>query len=125
MAGSIDNRKGDKLQLETEVITFNLVEGFHQWGGAPDQVAFLRHRHRHTFHIRCAFPVLHNDREKEIFIQQWKIQDHIAARWGTPAEFQNLSCESIAEALLKDLGCSWVEVLEDGQGGAKVLKKAN
>ena len=46
------------------------IEGHHSWKDAPDSVGFLKHNHRHLFRIRIGMKVSHNDREKEIFLQQ-------------------------------------------------------
>ena len=44
------------------------MEGFHAYPDAPDEVAFLRNRHRHLFHFRVYIEVFHDDREIEFFM---------------------------------------------------------
>ena len=102
------------------VTTKNLIEGYHRWPGAPDRVGFLRHRHRHVFHIRCWFEVSHDDREIEIMLQQWQIEDFLKEKFGAVCEFGNMSCEAIAYMIMNQFGAEKVEVLEDGDGGAVV-----
>lgn len=107
---------------KTCVITKNLIEGFHRWPDAPEKVDFLRERHRHVFHIRCYFEVDHWDREIELIMKQWEIDEYLHHIYGMPCEFDNLSCEKIAEILMDKMGACMVEVLEDGDGGAVVRK---
>ena len=63
------------------------------------------------------------NREKEIFIQTDYLKEYIGESYGYPAQFENMSCEMIASDLLEyikpDNGI-WVEVFEDGKGGARV-----
>lgn len=105
-----------------EVITHNLIEGYHRWKDAPESVDFLRSRHRHIFHIRCWFEVSHEDRELEIIMTQWQIEDFLKGRYGAVCEFGEMSCEAIAREIMEYFGATEVEVLEDGFGGAHVRK---
>ena len=41
------------------------VIGFHCYPDAPEQVAYLRERHRHKFGFTVSMPVTHNEREVE------------------------------------------------------------
>ncbi len=118
-----------EVPLKKTVILDIDVEGFHRWEQAPDEVSFLRHRHRHLFRIRAGVEVIESDREKEIFIMQGHLRQAIAWRYrsmrttGGEVDFFNDSCEMIAEKLLDELydqGFRWIEVLEDGRGGARV-----
>ena len=102
------------------VPTKNLIEGYHRWKDAPKPVDFLRHRHRHVFHVRCWFEVSHGDREIEIIMMQWQIEDYLKERFGPVCEFGNMSCEDIAYEIMNQFGAVQVEVLEDGDGGAIV-----
>lgn len=104
------------------VLTKNVLPGFHKWQGAPDQVSFLRDRHRHEFEIYCQFDVEDADREIEIFIQQAKIENYLQRKYGYPCEFGGMSCEMIAWELLEAFDATEVKVLEDGAGGALVRK---
>ena len=99
------------------------IEGFHLWLNAIDEVKFLRHPHRHTFVIRMAFGVEHDDRDKEIFILRDMIRRFIEKHYGLPAQFGPMSCESIARILLeqfREMDVAWVEVWEETTGGARI-----
>lgn len=104
----------------TRVITHNLIEGYHRWKDAPAPVSFLRQWHRHVFHVRCWFEVSHDDREIEIIMKQWEIENFLKEKYGNPCWFGEMSCESIAREIVDRFGAVQVEVLEDGFGGANV-----
>ena len=104
------------------VLTKNDVEGFHFWKEAPEIVSFLRDKHRHIFNIYCKFEVSHEEREIEIIMQQWEIEDYLKSKYGNPCEFGGMSCESIAREILEAFNAYEVKVLEDGAGGAIVRR---
>lgn len=108
------------MKHSTVIIALD-VEGFHQYPGAPTEVYFLRAPHRHTFKIKVGIAVDDLNREREIFIERWKLERSIASAFGTPAQFEARSCEMIADLILKwDAGYKWVEVWEEETGGARV-----
>lgn len=73
--------------------------------------------------IECEFKVKHDDRELEIIIQQNKIKNFITDKYGLPAMFGTMSCEMIAKEILTYFeGCVSCKVLEDGFGGAEVIR---
>tara|TARA_R100000781_G_C4070230_1_gene124213 strand:+ start:53 stop:442 length:390 start_codon:yes stop_codon:yes gene_type:complete len=103
------------------------IEGHHSWKDAPDSVGFLKHNHRHLFRIRIGMKVSHNDREKEIFLQQQLYQQYLRDKYQvhidnyTYHDFGNMSCEAIGEEIIKlSNSIDWVEVLEDNLGGARI-----
>ena len=102
------------------------VEGFHCWPGAPaGSLEYLRHRHRHIFQVRMKFQVMDNDREIEINQRQNEITRYRLGRYGNgdgACEFGNLACEHISEELLEQFGASACTVLEDGFGGAEIVR---
>lgn len=108
--------------MKTVILDFE-VEGYHNYPNAPEEVKFLSHPHRHLFQIRVGYKVDDPNREKEIFIQTDYLKEYIGECYGYPAQFENMSCEMIASDLLEyikpDNGI-WVEVFEDGKGGARV-----
>jgi hypothetical protein len=109
--------------VSISVVTYNAIEGFHFWPGAPPECSYLSHRHRHVFVIRCEFHVTDADREIEIALQQHEIQNSIAEKFKAPAEFREFSCEQIAQWVLEAFpACVKCEVLEDGMGGAIVRR---
>jgi predicted HAD superfamily Cof-like phosphohydrolase len=99
------------------------VVGFHYYQGAPISVDFLKYNHRHIFNIKAEYEVTNLDREKEIFIQTDILTDYLYQTYGSPCQFEGMSCEMIAKELLEfgivD-GIVSVEVLEDNRGGARV-----
>lgn len=108
------------------VICAVAVEGFHCWPDAPEgSLEYLRHRHRHIFEIRMKFQVRGNDREIEINQRQNEITRYLLGRYGSEngaCEFGGLACEHIAQELLEHFGASACEVLEDGFGGAGIVR---
>lgn len=111
--------------MKRYVICVLQVEGFHCWPGAPTDLEYLRHRHRHIFEIRMKFQVQDNDREIEINRRQSEISRYLLARYGNReggCEFSGMACEHIAEELLEQFGASACMVLEDGFGGAEIVR---
>lgn len=105
------------------VITHNVIEGFHSYPNAPEEVDFLQYRHRHNFVVRCKFQVSYSNREVEIFLKQDEITKKFKEKYGIPAEFHNMSCEMIGEWILEEFdNCIEAEVLEDGFGGAIIQR---
>ena len=105
------------------ILTHNEVEGFHQYPNAPANCDYLSDKHRHIFVIDCSFEVAHNEREIEIITQQRLIYDFLVMQFGRPAQFGNMSCESIAENLLEAFPeMSSCTVREDGYGGAALTR---
>lgn len=94
--------------------------GFHFWKGAPSPVTYLRHPHRHVFHVRASKRVTHNDREVEFITLKSQLQAYIGAAYEGKT-FES-SCEEIAEDLLETFRLVSCEVSEDGENGATVTK---
>lgn len=103
-------------------ITINLkIEGFHQWIECNiEKVSFLKYRHRHIFHVKIEKEVNHNNRDIEIILFKREVEDNLKSKFGLPCEFGNMSCEDICEYLINTFQASTVEVLEDGENGAKI-----
>jgi hypothetical protein len=111
--------------MKVLVETYNEVAGLHYWPEAPDEVHFLRSKHRHLFCIRCLFEVNHTNRERELYITQNKIEQYLFDKYPRNEhclDFGKMSCEMIAADLVQSLSCIYCEVLEDGKGGALVRK---
>lgn len=108
----------------TVIIQFT-QEGFHNYPDAPTEVKFLRADHRHSFIIKMAFEVSHNNREKEIFLMRDEVRFMLTEFYGSPCQFDAMSCEMIAQELLEHFeedGAIWAEVWEEETGGARVEK---
>ncbi|QRE00068.1 hypothetical protein [Burkholderia phage BCSR5] len=100
-------------------------KGYHFYPNAPEDVAYLRDRHRHLFKFRIQIEVHHDNREIEFhqflnMVEGW-YED------GT-LELNHKSCEMIADDLAKRLDQHYqgdrvkrdliIEVSEDGECGA-------
>lgn len=103
------------------------VEGFHAFAKAVEmfgeEIDFLALRHRHNFGIEMELVVEHNDRDREFILVQREVKEYIANKYGTPAEFGNMSCEAIAEELMFMFDAVMVKVDEDGENYAKIVKR--
>ena len=112
--------------MRTELIIGFTVDGFHCWPDAPDKYIEFRTRHRHLFKITCFVPTSEGEynnptrREIEFWEHTRTIQEWIKTRFGSPAEFSSLSCEGIADTLLRAFHCTKVFVGEEDNLGAIV-----
>jgi len=116
---------GDNVSLKREVIVKLAIEGIHQWKDCPiEEVSFLKVPHRHMFHIKAYKIVSHGDRDVEIIRLKRDIEDNLISNFycekSRALKFNNLSCEHIAEHLLRAFGLSACEVLEDNENGGRV-----
>ena len=113
---------------ETTVFVTTHFTGFHHWPEAPEEVAFLRNRHRHVFGVKVEVQTDHSDRDVEFFILKKSVDDSIQnVVLPTLEEQPSRSCEMMAHQLyhlLQNLGyiVKSVEVNEDGENGAVVKK---
>ncbi len=109
--------------MKTEVIIQFNVEGFHQWVDAIPEVEFLKFPHFHTFTMRVAFEVSHDDREREIFMERDAMKQYFSTKYGERKWFEGRSCEHIAKEILElDPAITWAEVWEEQTGGARVSR---
>lgn len=89
--------------------------GYHRYANAPEEVKFLRNLHRHVFWVEVEVEVAHDDREKEFFIIQDRLNKFINT--DTPEEVG--SCEHIARRIAMFMeGVVRVKVSEDGENAA-------
>lgn len=109
--------------MKTTVIVTHQAAGFHCWPSAPEEVAYLRARHRHLFHFKVEVPVRHGDRDVEFHTLLERLKQILFFSYelcGLEFDFGELSCEHIAAKLLPLIDASAVEVWEDGECGARV-----
>lgn len=92
-------------------------EGFHCWPCAPDEVAFLRNRHRHIFHVEVVKDVTHNERDIEFILFKGAVDDLVNMQ-RYASESENWSCEKWAEFIGDMLDAKRVTVSEDNENGA-------
>ena len=114
-----------KYKVSTQVLVKTQFEGFHFWGTAPDEVAFLRDVHRHIFYVEVLMTVEHSDRAVEIIMLKRHV-DKICSSLTAIIEQNGLSCEDIAHHIAKTLISKYipdtciVQVLEDNENGGTV-----
>lgn len=114
---------------QTNIIINTQVEGIHHWPGCNiKEVEFLKHPHRHIFHICCKKEVTHDDRDIEIIQLKRKIKDYLFEVYGMPfpkvaCQFGARSCEMLAKELLIEFDLNYCSVLEDNENGAEIFKK--
>ncbi len=96
-------------------------EGIHQYPDAPEEVAFLRHPHRHVFHLKVWIAVEHDDRAIEFFIfKRW-----LEGLYGDGVlQLDHRSCEMVSDELHAQITAKYpgrkicIEVSEDGENGS-------
>lgn len=111
--------------MKTVVIVTTQFEGRHCWPDCPiPAVDFLRVPHRHMFHVRAEINVKHDNRDVEFIVAKHTVTKWLKDRW-LDGELQFTSCEMIAKDLLSSglFNFFSVEVLEDGENGARVEKE--
>jgi hypothetical protein len=108
--------------MSTHLIVKCQFEGWHSWPEAPNDCAYLRNIHRHMFHVELTTKAVSNlNREIEFIGLKHKVQEWCVARFGGLGygKFSsNLSCEHMAQLILREFDASQVEVFEDGENGA-------
>lgn len=92
--------------------------GYHRWVDAPTSVEFLRNFHRHMLHVRVEYKVSHKNRALEFFEMKQRLETFLAVN--LIGRFTELSCEQMAELILKGVQADSVTVSEDGENGAEV-----
>ena len=110
----------------TKLVVCNIsIPGFHRWKDAFKEVEYLKNKHRHVFEITAGFQVTNNDREVEIIDTQNKIMRYLFLKYGVEhsieCDFDNMSCEDIAEDILNRFDAYYVKVTEDGFGGSIII----
>lgn len=97
-------------------------EMYHCWAGAPDEVSFLRNKHRHLFYFEVKIQQFGDDRDLEYFILSRKIQ-----QWFDKQKWkEETSCEMFAMKIKVWLEVTYpdrlaeVSVFEDNENGALI-----
>jgi len=114
------------ISQDSWVMCRTQFEGFHCWPDAPDEVEFLRTRHRHMFHVELHVPVTHADRDVEFILLKRALEAELAS-WG--AEQGVGSCEMMAKRIIRwavehtgQMGTYFCDVTEDGENGARQIE---
>lgn len=93
--------------------------GFHYWADAPDEVKFLRDAHRHVFHVKLSVATS-KDREVEFLTLKRRLDVYLREVY--EGQTFPASCERIAKTLMNHFNADIVEVSEDGECGATVVR---
>jgi len=94
-------------------------EGIHSYPDAPEGVEFLKHSHRHMFHVRVWIDVFHNDREIEFILFKRYVESLLK-----DGNMNHKSCEMISDDLFALIGGTypnrniWIEISEDDENGS-------
>jgi len=134
-------KKTKMLQLPegtTSIFVTTQVEGIHYWSKAwKDKllnVNYLKHPHRHMFHLKLELQVYNDDRELEFLVMKRWLNIIGQKIFGDLAHLKPIpmSCEMIAKEILKEvqkfvssldddrIRSASCEVSEDGENGAIV-----
>lgn len=104
------------------------IEGMHNWPEASEvfpQMSFLSYPHRHLFYIEAEKSVEGWNRDIEIIDFKRKIYNYLLSFFDEElnmCNFNNYSCEKLAELILIEFDCDKVKVTEDDENGATVYK---
>lgn len=109
--------------LETSITVRTQFEGIHYYEKAPDEVSFLRHPHRHIFHVEITASVTHDDREIEFIMLKRDLELHIQMM-GQKLHYKSceMLCKDFLKYMLRGYGARKykISVFEDGENGATV-----
>lgn len=119
----------DPVAMKTQIISRIQVEGTHSWPGCPiEEVEYLKHPHRHIFHIEVRKSVSHADRDIEIIQLGHTIREYLnQCFWSDERNllmFGSRSCEMIASQLVTEFSLDSCQVMEDNENGAIVTAEA-
>ncbi len=116
--------------MKTTVIATFRIEGIHHWPQAQARepvVEFLAHPHRHVFHIRVEKEVIMDNREVEIILLGREVEACLIGKYWSDTlrlcDFGAASCETLAREMLTANKLSLVEVMEDGENGARITEE--
>jgi len=115
------------METKTTVWITTSFIGFHRWKDAPSSVGYLRDFHRHIFHVKIAVLVQTENREVEFHTLKSLVNSYIHDTFQN--QYMEYSCETIAKMIFKYVFhvirlpyCEFVEVSEDGENGATVIR---
>ncbi|MFH1462060.1 MAG: hypothetical protein ABIF12_03885 [bacterium] len=102
-------------------------EGIHQYPDAPKEVSFLKHLHRHIFHVKIFIEQFHNDRDVE-FIMFKRFIEKIINNKKFP---KSASCEMVSDFIYEEIIKKYpkrrikIEVFEDQENGSQIEYEKN
>jgi hypothetical protein len=94
--------------------------GFHYFQGAEGKEAYLRHVHRHVFHVKAGVYVEGLNREVEFIELKRKVTDFVRERYEDKT--WELSCEMLAAEIMEGCWLDYCSVSEDGESGATLWR---
>lgn len=103
-----------------KIIIQTSFPGFHHWPTAPEKFHYLRHVHRHVFHVRAEMIVTHDNRDIEFIDLKNQVEDFIRVNYSN--QTFTYSCEQISKTLSDIFHFDYVEVLEDNENGGSYTK---
>lgn len=114
-----------KNKSRVRIISKLEIEGIHRWLKCPiKEVSYLRNYHRHIFKITCYCYVNHNDRDIEFIKLSHDIKKYLCEKYFNTSYqclfFDDMSCEMIAEELVRKFNLYECMVCEDDEGGSIV-----
>lgn len=116
---------GKQYSYRKEVFCQLDIEGVHHWPDCPlTEVSYLKHPHRHLFHIQAYKDVSHNNRDTEFIVLKHEIYFYLVDNYYDSTykicDFGSSSCEMIAEELIEEFDLSSCSVSEDKENGALI-----
>jgi len=111
--------------IKTLIVVKGQFEGIHAWEKCPhDDVGFLRHPHRHIFHVVMKVEVFHHDRQLE-FIKVKRSLNRFLKTFDI--DLGSNSCEMLAKQIgmvfVPIFPVHMVSVFEDDESGSEVYFK--
>lgn len=119
--------------MKRSVYVSTAVWGEHRWPDAPARRMYLRHPHRHRFHVEHRVEVVHGDRDVEFHDLLDLVNEAIRmAALGDLGhgwlDFGTMSCEHIARAICEFVANAYpgrnlnqvCRVAEDGINGGEI-----
>lgn len=103
------------------------IEGLHSWPDVPfEEVEYLKHPHRHVFYFRAYSSVNHDNRDQEFIMLKHELEMYLHNMYYNQAfglcDFGAQSCEMLGKELLNAFDLAAVDVSEDNENGAFVVK---
>jgi len=102
------------------VVVRTRFAAIHHWPDCDiEGKEYLKHPHRHEFHVEAWFHVTHNNRDIEFIRQKELLDDWLQNTWDRK-DLGALSCEMMANCIINKFCANRVSVFEDGENGAIV-----
>lgn len=109
--------------MKRKVIINTSFPAIHLWPSCPyEDVEFLAYPHRHVFHCTLKFEVAHDDRDIEFIRKKSEVERALREEGFYDGNLGAMSCEMIADWMIKRFGACYVRVMEDNENGAEVEK---